>query len=333
MGLSIDTLNKYNVTPLQIAISEGHVDFAKFLLRQGANIGPIASSDEEDGMAALHYACIYRRAEIAKILIDFGADCNALDANHWTPLHYAARADDLSVVSLLLNKKVSLDVPSVDSKQTALHLCSKNREIAEKLMNAGSSCNAQDAQGKSFLHYAVNADEKEIVDLTLSRENVLIDLKDADGMTPLMWAVKKNSKDCVFRLLAKGADVNARLQDGSYPLMCAQFKESYYEVIEMLLKARSFVNEPKTIDGTTPIIMVSCKKVAKLLVDNGADVKAKNNRGESCLHYKVSSDLTEYLILAGADIEAKDSKGQTPLFNAANLIDSKRASMKQENYQ
>jgi ankyrin repeat protein len=61
-------------------------------------------------------------------------------------------------------------------------------------------------------------------------------------------------------------------------------------------------------------------ELAKLLLGAGADVKARNNLGETPLHiaikwcYEKAADL---LIRAGSDIHAKDNKGNTPLHYAA----------------
>ena len=83
-------------------------------------------------------------------------------------------------------------------------------------------------------------------------------------------------------------------------------------------------------------------KVAKLLLDNGADVNVKNSHGATVLHYcsdikciefflkygadvnigsplynaacGADSDLVKFYIANGADVNARDSKGRSPLF-------------------
>ena len=56
-------------------------------------------------------------------------------------------------------------------------------------------------------------------------------------------------------LLAKGADVNAKNQDGWTALMCASL-DGHKEVVELLLAKRADVNA-KANDGFTALIMAS----------------------------------------------------------------------------
>ncbi|KAI9889558.1 MAG: hypothetical protein M1814_005161 [Vezdaea aestivalis] len=73
------------------------------------------------------------------------------------------------------------------------------------------------------------------------------------------------------------------------------------------------------------VISVLCRKVTrdlavKLLLDNGADVDQKDNRGQTALHMAASasnntSDIIKILLDSGADINTKDLIGDT----AANI--------------
>lgn len=72
-----------------------------------------------------------------------------------------------------------------------------------------------------------------------------VDVRDADGSTPLMKAVFIGNRQFAETLIAHGADVNARNAHGSTPLMIA---------------AHAGRNE-----------------IARLLIENGADVNARVN--------------------------------------------------------
>jgi ankyrin repeat protein len=52
----------------------------------------------------------------------------------------------------------------------------------------------------------------------------------------------------------------------------------------------------------------------RLLVQSGADVNARDFRGNTLLHYAYFSDVAKELLKAGADVNARNINGETPLF-------------------
>jgi ankyrin repeat protein len=78
----------------------------------------------------------------------------------------------------------------------------------------------------------------------------------------------------------------------------------------------------KDNNGNTPLHYVSINNhigIAKLLLDRGADVGAKNIWGQTPLHwasYKDNIEIAKLLLDAGADVKAINENGWTPLFVA-----------------
>ena len=56
---------------------------------------------------------------------------------------------------------------------------------------------------------------------------------------------------------------------------------------------------------------------AQLLLDNGANIKAADSNGMTCLHFARSEAMVEYLILKGANVNAVAQDKTTPLHYAS----------------
>lgn len=78
-------------------------------------------------------------------------------------------------------------------------------------------------------------------------------------------------------------------------------------------------------EGLLPYMMTT----VKLLVDNGADVNAKDSANKISLHYAIilppetNLEPLKYLIEKGANVNAQDSDGNTVLFFASGSFDKK----------
>ena len=91
------------MTALQKAVHKGDIKKVQELLDKGADV------DEWNFGTALIYAASENRLEIAKLLIDRGADVNALGKNGWTALGCAAGEGYGDMVDLLIGKAADID--------------------------------------------------------------------------------------------------------------------------------------------------------------------------------------------------------------------------------
>lgn len=65
---------------------------------------------DQHGMTALHHACVLRRLELVRILLDRGADVNADEERIWgNPLHIAVQQGFLDGAVLLLERGARVD--------------------------------------------------------------------------------------------------------------------------------------------------------------------------------------------------------------------------------
>jgi ankyrin repeat protein len=126
--------NEDGLTPLHLAAREGHLDAAGALIAAGANVKAIDEPKRKHGFShgwmPLHFAVLSNKPALAKLLLDQGADVNAVDrrGNH-APLHFAAFGGNVELVTLLLDRKA--DRTLVDErKRTPLDLAREKKHAA-----------------------------------------------------------------------------------------------------------------------------------------------------------------------------------------------------------
>ena len=143
--------------------------------------------------------------------------------------------------------------------------------------------------------------------------------KNDNGVTALMLAAGNNFNSEVLSLLLKaGADVNAKNQWGGTALMeVVRFNPPV--VVSILLKAGADVNAKNNSGGTTLMAAAAKNKdpeVISLLLEAGANVNAKSMYDKTALIEAASRNtprVISLLLKAGADVNAKDKDGKTAI--------------------
>ncbi|MCJ1440363.1 MAG: hypothetical protein MMC23_000846 [Stictis urceolatum] len=88
-----------------LAIVEGHLDFARFLIRKGSDF----KLKDKAGSSAMHHAILEKQPDIARLLIDSGADVDLSDDEGWTPLCIASMTGQAKICRLLLQRGVNVN--------------------------------------------------------------------------------------------------------------------------------------------------------------------------------------------------------------------------------
>ena len=94
----INTQNSDKMTALNIAALDGYTDVARLLINAGADL----EIESRGGQTPLLWATQYNHSELAKLLISFKANVNAHNEFWITPLMYAVQAGNLEIVKMLL---------------------------------------------------------------------------------------------------------------------------------------------------------------------------------------------------------------------------------------
>jgi len=162
------------------------------------------------------------------------------------------------------------------------------------------------------LHYATERGHKEIAELLIAK-GADVNVKTlAFGDTPLHSAVRAGHKDIVKLLIAKGADINVKNNEGQTSVDIA-LSQRRNEVVRLLIAKGADVSLHVAVR------FGALAKKVNVLLQEGVDINAKDESGQTALHYAVRGDhkeLTEFLIAKGADVNAKDKGGNTPLNRA-----------------
>ncbi|GEM_PF-1014508 len=178
--------------------------------------------------------------------------------------------------------------------------------------------NSRDFNGRSLLMKAVkNGNDWEIRSLLESGADV--NVKDNDGWSALMYAVRyQNNLEVVRLLLRNGADMTAMNKYGSSPLDLAATYSSNPEILRSILKEfkggqgeifRAFVFSITSDVGN------HASQLAKLqvFVDRGIQLN-RFYEGKTPLMYAAgyssSTDVIEFLLDNGAAVSIRDSSGK-----------------------
>ena len=202
-----------------------------------------------------------------------------------TPLHMAALTGSMSVMELLINKGVDLNVQDDKGYTPLMNTVFFNEVKAMKLLlEKKANPDLVNNTGRTALHMAIlNSDDHDIINLLIN-DGASTDTVDNDGLSPLLAALFKNKPDLAEILINKGVDLNA--------------------VTKVLLQ---------TSYGTqlTPLHLAAqlgYTEVTKLLIEKNADLDARSSKHYTALSIALLEKRPE---IAKLILEAKNEKASS----------------------
>jgi len=187
-GVDVNAKNDWGETPLHYAAYWGHKEIAELLITKGADV----NAKNRGGYTPLHSAAYYGQKEVAELLIAEGANVNVKRDNGETPLD-AAIINNKTETADLLRKH-----GGKSGAEDSIHLATRtgNIEAVKQHLDAGTDVNAMDflflGTGRTSLHFAANKGHKEIAELLIAK-GADVNTKNENGVTPLDLA-KRHSK-------------------------------------------------------------------------------------------------------------------------------------------
>jgi ankyrin repeat protein len=174
------------------------------------------------------------------------------------------------------------------------------------LLDARADANSVQPDGTTALHWAVERDAIEIVQL-LIRAGANVKATNRYGATPLWLASLNGNAATIGVLLEAGADPSAASDEGETALMVAA-RTGKIDAVNLLLARGADPNVKEQWRGQTALMWAAAEgyaPVIETLVARGADVSARSNGGFTAILFAAREGriaAVDALIKAGADM-------------------------------
>ena len=240
-------------------------------------------------------------------------------------LKWAASSGRTDVIHKLLqdSKQDTTRISASSSSGEAILMAIKNGhgDAAKYLIESEYFEEYRDENNATLLHWAAKCGQASIVE-TLASKGINLNDKDAEGRTPLDYALDGNDEDTINLLLKGGKHIS---RQDTVDIQTLHFSARTGD-ISMIKQLREKGSNLETRDGKGQTVIFHAVKgkqyaTLKWLLENNANIHAVDKQGFTALHIAAHQcDLTAAKILVekGANVDALSSERLTPLLCIAN---------------
>jgi ankyrin repeat protein len=234
------------------------------------------------GWTLLHEAACYD-AEIARVLIERGADIDAKDVNGATPLHAAALSGQVAIARLLVERGAPIDALAEGRYAVTPVGAAVRRgrdEVAAYLVRESQDLIRRTGLAPQFTRMAIET-EKPATVLALIDIDPSVEAYAEPHKSPLFEAaIILDDADTVVRWLNRGIDPNAKIRYQASALHLAA-KENAADSVRALVKHGADLNAPDSMKSTPLHVAVRAGSLdaAAMMLELGADATLTNSNG------------------------------------------------------
>ena len=272
-------------------------------------------NDSLEGKTPLIIAVGNSYIDTAKILIENGANINAVDFEGWSALSYAVNNGDIEIAKLLLENKAKIKDELLIAIKSPIVESSIN--IMKLLIDNKANINYTDENGFNPLNIAIESGDMELTKFLITNGANVNSLMQ-DGVSLIGYAIAQNNMDLLQILIENGANVNYTGGDSwaNTPLQTAS-RLGLDNVVRILLTRNADINAVD-MNGNTALhtaALNSQLSVVKLLLEKNPSLDIQNKVGNTALHLAVISgniDIVGELVLKGAKTKIRNNDGKYP---------------------
>ena len=298
---------------LVIACHNGTAEIVSDLLQSGES----PDSLDREGRSGLVIASSQGNTEIAELLLRYGATVDMIWTSDWksmSPLIAATTNRSTETIQLLLSHGAKVDL-QINGGMSALMVAVKQTETVQLLLEHGAQVDLQDNDGGTALMQASKGGFIDTIRVLL-KKNAQIDLVDNHGLTALIQASCHGHTEAVRMLLEHGAQVDlAEETNQQTPLILASIVNRI-ESVQLLLDHGANVNWRDIYESTALIYVAKHNKsenvtgLLSLFNQEYDDKWSSQSLG--------SSELLKLLLDHGAEVDLQDNGGLSALMAASS---------------
>lgn len=286
-GADVNAKERFGNSIASSAVFAGHAEVLQLLFEKGASIN-FRVYEESPLLIAIQHG----HESVVEVLLAHNAPVDepgTEDADHGTPLAWAARAPHESIFYRLLRAGAKTSSSTQNNETLFLWaIQGGNDRIVSTLLEEGADPHAVDYSGCSVLMWACRAHRSyrspKIIKLLL-QHNVDIERKtNAFCDTALNFAARRGFSEAVDILLENNANPSTTNAKGQSSLHCA-VKRGYTDIVSALIEHaqrngdgssfKEFIDQPDAL-GRTPLLfatLYALRDIVELLLYYGSSGK------------------------------------------------------------